>query len=259
MRISQVGIALLKKYEKGPNGTAALVAYQDGGGVWTIGWGHTKGVHRDMVCTRAQAEAWLDEDCRDAEELVLQGCTVEPNQNQFDALVCLAFNIPRGYTPGKKKPAGAKDGFLNSTVLRMHNEGRFAEAAQAFAMWNKDQDASGRLVPLRGITLRRADEARLYLTPTIGEEEVSPLRTRGSSVEASVPANHLLDRGVKVGMAAAGAGSVINQCLTQFNDVWNSLQAITGGYGAHVLTAITGLMVIGGIGYVIYTWLKRRA
>jgi len=36
-----------------------LTAYQDSGGVWTIGFGHTKGVTAGMTCTEDQATAWL--------------------------------------------------------------------------------------------------------------------------------------------------------------------------------------------------------
>ncbi len=39
-----------------------LMAYQDTGGVWTIGVGHTKDVTPGQVCTQEQADAWLLED-----------------------------------------------------------------------------------------------------------------------------------------------------------------------------------------------------
>lgn len=39
-----------------------LTAYQDSGGVWTIGFGHTAGVHSGMTCTPEQAAAWLAAD-----------------------------------------------------------------------------------------------------------------------------------------------------------------------------------------------------
>ncbi len=39
-----------------------LEAYQDGVGVWTIGYGHTKGVSPGDTCSQAQADLWLDQD-----------------------------------------------------------------------------------------------------------------------------------------------------------------------------------------------------
>jgi len=40
-----------------------LTAYQDSGGVWTIGLGHTAGVHAGMVITEEQSLAFLEQDC----------------------------------------------------------------------------------------------------------------------------------------------------------------------------------------------------
>ncbi len=39
-----------------------LESYQDSGGIWTIGFGHTKGVGPGQTCTQEQADAWLEED-----------------------------------------------------------------------------------------------------------------------------------------------------------------------------------------------------
>lgn len=39
-----------------------LASYQDQGGVWTIGWGHTYRVYQGQICTQAQADQWLKED-----------------------------------------------------------------------------------------------------------------------------------------------------------------------------------------------------
>jgi len=44
MKISAEGLALIKKFEG-----CELEAYQDAVGVWTIGYGHIKGVKKDIV------------------------------------------------------------------------------------------------------------------------------------------------------------------------------------------------------------------
>lgn len=41
-----------------------LKAYQDSGGVWTIGYGHTKGVKPGMTITKEQADAYLEQDMK---------------------------------------------------------------------------------------------------------------------------------------------------------------------------------------------------
>lgn len=46
-----------------------LAAYQDTGGIWTIGFGHTKGVKSGDVITFDQAENFLEEDLSDSIKL----------------------------------------------------------------------------------------------------------------------------------------------------------------------------------------------
>ncbi len=53
----QLAAALIRVFEG-----LRLTAYQDSVGIWTIGYGHTAGVHEGDTCTEAQAEAWLAED-----------------------------------------------------------------------------------------------------------------------------------------------------------------------------------------------------
>ena len=54
MKISQEGISLIKKFEG-----CELEAYQDAVGIWTIGYGHIKGVKEGMTITKQQAEEML--------------------------------------------------------------------------------------------------------------------------------------------------------------------------------------------------------
>jgi len=39
-----------------------LTAYQDPGGIWTIGWGRAHGVEPGMICTQNQADQWFRKD-----------------------------------------------------------------------------------------------------------------------------------------------------------------------------------------------------
>jgi GH24 family phage-related lysozyme (muramidase) len=140
--VSARGRALIKQFE----GFRAD-AYQDVVGVWTIGYGFTRGVQPGQHMTAQQAEARLITELLGYEQAVLGGCTREPNQNQMDAMCSLAWNIGVG-------------GFLRSTVLKAHNRGDAQSASRAFGLWNK---AGGR--EWAGLTRRRAAEAALYLEP----------------------------------------------------------------------------------------------
>lgn len=118
MNTSQEGIDLIKSFE-----ACKLEAYQDGGGVWTIGWGHTGGVSEGDTCTQEQADAWLVDDLGDAEGLVKHFVTVDLNQHQFDALVAFTFNVGGG-------------ALQHSTLLQKLNAGDYEGAADEFPRWS---------------------------------------------------------------------------------------------------------------------------
>lgn len=90
MKYSDKGLQLTKTFEG-----LRLTSYQDQGGVWTIGYGHTRGVGPEQVCTIQQANQWLVEDVAGAEAAVGR-LAPWANQNQFDALVDFAYNLGSG-------------------------------------------------------------------------------------------------------------------------------------------------------------------
>ena len=151
MKTSQQGIAKITAHE-----AERLTAYFDIAGVPTISVGVTDGVtaadvHNKRTITRKESQAMFAMALATREAAVERLCIVKPNQNQFDALVSLVYNIGEG-------------GFAKSTVLRLHNVGDFQGAAKAFLMWNKAK-VNGVLQPVKGLTKRRIDESKLYLTP----------------------------------------------------------------------------------------------
>jgi lysozyme len=138
-RLSREGLDLIKSFEG-----LELKAYHDAVGVLTIGYGST-GAHvkPGMVITEAQAEELLRKDVSRFEVAVRKLCPLT-TQAQYDALVSLSFNI-------------GESALKESTLRRLHNEGKYADAAAQFARWNK---AGGK--EMAGLTRRRAAEAALY-------------------------------------------------------------------------------------------------
>lgn len=125
-----------------------LKAYQDQGGVWTIGCGHTgPDVYPGLVITHAQEVALLHADLLIAENWILHEVTVPLNAHEFDALTSFCYNIGRG-------------GFAASTVLRRLNAGDREGAANAMLMWNEVDHKEN-----AGLTNRRNAERKLFLTP----------------------------------------------------------------------------------------------
>lgn len=137
-RIGQAGLALIKQYEG-----CRLVAYRCAAGVWTIGYGHTAGVHSGMTITQAQADAYLQQDIAKFEGYVNNPAyvpiTEQLNQNQFDALASFAFNLGAG------------------NLWKLCKGRTAAQIARTMPNYNK---AAGKV--LAGLRRRRAAEQALF-------------------------------------------------------------------------------------------------
>ncbi|WP_018652259.1 lysozyme [Actinobacillus capsulatus] len=126
-----------------------LSAYQDVRGVWTIGYGHTGfhtgfvdgvPIHSGMEISEQQQTELFMADLADASNAVNRLVKVPLNQNEFDALASLVFNIGQG-------------NFAKSTVLKELNQGNRQAAAQAMLAWNK---SGGKFI--QGLANRRRRE-----------------------------------------------------------------------------------------------------
>ncbi|MBC6677356.1 MAG: lysozyme [Acinetobacter sp.] len=146
MHISPSGIDLICNFEG-----LRLKAYDDGVGVWTIGFGTTKypngiRVKKGDTCTLDQAKAYMQNDLKSFEQTVNNTVKVPLNQNQFDALVSLAYNI------------GAS-AFSQSTLVKKLNANSISGAADQFDVW---VNAGGKR--MQGLVNRRAREKALFIS-----------------------------------------------------------------------------------------------
>jgi len=143
MNMGPGGIALLKGFE-----SCRLTAYQDGGGVWTIGWGQTgPAIVEGSTCTQDQADEWLAQGLQAISAAVTGYVTAPVNQNQFDALVDFAYNL-------------GTDTFKGSTLLKYLNLQKYQLADSEFLKWNH----IGGVISA-GLTRRRQAERALFLSP----------------------------------------------------------------------------------------------
>jgi lysozyme len=138
-------IDFLRGWE-GRGGKPALDAYQDTGGVWTIGYGHTLSVRAGSTCTAEQAEQLLAADLSLPASSVERMVLVPMTQCQYDALCAFAFNVGAAALQG-------------STLLRLVNAAAFDRAALQFTRW--DHDHSG--AEVEGLYKRRVAEQRMFL------------------------------------------------------------------------------------------------
>ena len=142
MGLSRNGIDMIKDSEQ-----LRLNAYlPTPNDVWTIGWGHTKSTKRGMVITEERAEVLLWSDLSWVGRVIDKHVKVPLTQNQYDALYSFIFNL-------------GETNFSTSTLLRLLNKGDYQGAADQLPRWNKQK---GNV--LRGLTKRRAEERKLFLT-----------------------------------------------------------------------------------------------
>lgn len=144
MKTHEKGLELIKSFEG-----CKLTSYRDQAGIWTIGYGHTKGVKPNDKITQAQADAFLQEDLKEAENAVNILVKAKINPNMFDALVAFTFNVGVG-------------AFKGSTLLRLLNEGKYTEASDQFARWNK-VTVNGKKEISKGLIRRREAEQKLFM------------------------------------------------------------------------------------------------
>jgi lysozyme len=141
--INQAGVTLLTKFEG-----YRTIPYRDGGGVLTVGIGHTGvDVLPGIPWTDNEIKAAFDDDVLHFEQSVESLAEVELSDNQFAALVCFAYNV-------------GLSALAESTLLRKLNESNFRGAAAEFVRWDKiaGQESAG-------LRSRREAEAKLFNTP----------------------------------------------------------------------------------------------
>lgn len=138
-KLSPDGLAMIERFE-----SFSATPYPDYKGM-SIGYGHLiKAGESLATVTPELAAQMLGNDVAWAEAVVNNSVSVALSQEQFDALVSLAFNI-------------GEDAFKKSTLVRLLNSGDYQGAAAQFDRWNH---AGGQV--LQALTDRRAAERELF-------------------------------------------------------------------------------------------------
>lgn len=145
MQLSFNGFSFIKQCEG-----CSLEAYQDVGGVWTIGYGWTNkvdglSIKKGMVITQRTADNLLLNGLKAYVFGVNRLLKININQHQFDALVDFCYNI-------------GIEAFSKSTLLHLVNDGCFSLAAEEFLKWSY---VNGK--KCAGLLNRRIKEQNLFL------------------------------------------------------------------------------------------------
>ena len=139
MKISENGLELIKKFEG-----CETTAYQDSVGVWTIGFGHTKGVEEGQTCSIEDAESMLADEMDEYEGYINNMVKVELQQHEFDALVAWVYNL-------------GPTNLGESTMLKVLNGGQFDRVPDEMNRWTR---AGGEI--LEGLVRRRQAESLMF-------------------------------------------------------------------------------------------------
>jgi lysozyme len=152
MKISKEGLELIKGFER-----FMSKPYIDAVGIATIGYGNTyypdgrKVTIQDAQITEGQATILLE---TIFEKDFAKYIPDNVNQNQFDAIASLIYNIGAG-------------AFFKSTLLKkVKVNPNDKSIEQEFWKWNKGR-ILGQFVELKGLTNRRKKESELYFKPII--------------------------------------------------------------------------------------------
>lgn len=160
----QPAIDIIKAFEGLKDGdptSIRLDPYLCPAGYWTIGWGHVvldpkgnqiKGPENKQRAREVyphgisldEAAVLLRDDVRRFSAGVFRAVKVELNDNQFCAMVSLAFNIGFG-------------AFARSTLLKLVNRGEMSKVPEQFLRWNKIAGKES-----IGLTRRRKAEVNLW-------------------------------------------------------------------------------------------------
>lgn len=144
--VSSAGVLLVKRFEG-----FRSAPYRDAVGVWTIGYGETRGIGPSTTRWTEQyaANRLRERLTRDYCAPVLRRCdqvVFKPTQNELDALTSLVYNLG----PGILEP-----GHTMGNALASRDRAKIANAFLVYDM------AGGRRLP--GLTARRQAERALFL------------------------------------------------------------------------------------------------
>lgn len=133
--------------------TAILEPQKDPIGLYTLGWGARYDINIKPVTadtkpiTLEEAEELFIRDLKTREQTILKYVKVDLNQNQFNALASLIYNI------------GVRNFIKSTLLLKLNQKVKIEE--KYFTDWCKAR-VNGKLVVLPGLLARRKEEYYLF-------------------------------------------------------------------------------------------------
>lgn len=233
--VSQQGVELVKKFEglHKLKEDGLVHSYRCPAGVWSLGYGFTKGVRSGTKMTVQECEDRLLEELNEFGAQVRRVVDVPLTQSQFDAIVSLTFNIGIG-------------NLKSSTLLRKLNAGDYAAVPAQMMRWNKAR-VDGKLTPLKGLTRRRAAEAAVFtMDAQLPSDDGGDTMVQKVTVQDKKP---LTKSKTMAGAGVAGAATVLSEITPQ-------VEALIP-YAESMKTLFL-LLALAGVGLAIYARMKDQ-
>lgn len=123
--------------------------YLDSAGVLTDCYGNTKNVSRDLVRSQAQCQALLNGEALRIGNHILTLTTKPISTQTLASYISFTYNV-------------GDSAFRTSTLLKLHNQGRYREACEQMRRWVY-VTVLGVKIKLQGLFNRRDKEVRLCL------------------------------------------------------------------------------------------------
>ncbi len=216
--LSKAGLMFIMQHEG-----CRLSAYKDVGGVYTIGYGHTKGVKAGMVIDEFTAEQFLVNDVAEVEKQVNKIDALGNynfNQSQFDSLCSFTFNAGYGNLVKLTKINGVKRSI--------------SEIAKAIPYYNK---VNGKEV--KGLSNRRNDEVMLFTSEdNVNKQPV--IKNISLTVPSSRP-------NIKRGSKNPERVKQLQLCLNYLLPADRTPLEIDGSFGILTHTALQDFQRINGL------------
>lgn len=124
--------------------------YLDSANVLTDCYGNTKDVRRDFVRSQAQCQALLNGEALRIGNYILSLTNKPVSTNTLASYISFTYNV-------------GDTAFRTSTLLRLHNQGRYREACEQMRRWVY-VTVMGAKLRLQGLVNRRGKEVALCLS-----------------------------------------------------------------------------------------------
>jgi lysozyme len=265
MNINQAGTSLIEKWEGFYDH-----AYDDGEGVWTIGYGTTRWdmktpVKKGETITREVAEIQLQKELQRVQDAIDTSIRVPLSSNEYSSLCSIFYNIGTGWCTGK--------GHAQASFVKNLNNGRKDLVPAGMLQFTRGANTG---THYDGLLNRRKDEVKLWLTPDSADDHAEVAATPAIMPQAVSPtpvmtATQAVRSSPTIGAASVGllagigkAGSSVWDWITDAGQQIGAAKEASGPFGElfkalHInMETVCLTIIVGSLSFVILRHIGQK-